>query len=63
VTAIERKAKQIAQREGREYQPVTKVAQHNAGVHERRGLRHYIEKAEQYIEWGEKIREGLLGLA
>lgn len=64
VTAMERKAKQIAQREGREYQPVTKVAQHNAGVHERRGLRHYIEQANQYIERGTQwMREGLQGLA
>jgi hypothetical protein len=56
VTAMERKAKQIAQGEGREYQPVTKVAQHNAEVQERRGLRQYIERGTEWLrQAGERV--------
>src|SRR3546814_9885562 len=42
-TAMERRAEQVAAREGRAYEPVTAVGQHNAGVGERAGLRQYIE--------------------
>ena len=40
-TAMERRAEHQAMREGRAYEPVTMVGQHNAGVIERRGLRQY----------------------
>src|SRR3546814_307662 len=40
-TAMERRAEQVAAREGRAYEPVTAVGQHNAGVVERAGLRQY----------------------
>ena len=43
-TAMERRAEHQAMREGRAYEPVTMVGQHNAGVIERRGLRQYIER-------------------
>ncbi|WP_277949243.1 MobA/MobL family protein [Sphingobium sp. LB126] len=43
-TAMERRAEHQAMREGRAYEPVTMVGQHNAGVIEQRGLRQYIER-------------------
>ena len=49
VSGMERRAAQIAVREGRTYEPVTKVARHNAGVIEKRGLRHYIERGEAWL--------------
>lgn len=49
VSAMERRAEKSATREGRTYEPVTKVGQHNAAVTEKRGLRRYIEKGERYI--------------
>lgn len=49
VSGMERRAEQIAAREGRTYEPVTKVGQHNAGVIEKRGLRQYIEKGEEWL--------------
>lgn len=48
-SGMERRAEQIAAREGRTYQPVTKVARHNAGVIEKRGLRRYIEQGEAWL--------------
>ncbi|MCP5984871.1 MobA/MobL family protein, partial [Klebsiella pneumoniae] len=47
VVAMERRAERQAQREGRDYEPATKVGQHNAGVIERRGLRQYIEQGTE----------------
>ena len=47
-----------AQREGRDYAPVTKVGQHNAGVIERRGLRQYIE---QGTEWARVATQHVAG--
>lgn len=49
VSGMERRAEQIAAREGRAYEPVTKVARHNAGVIEKRGLRRYIERGEAWL--------------
>jgi hypothetical protein len=49
VMAMERRAEREAQREGRDYEPVTKVGQHNAGVLERRGLRQYIERGTEWV--------------
>src|SRR3546814_2889273 len=46
-TAMERRAEQVAAREGRAYEPVTAVGQHNAGVVERAGLRQYIERGTE----------------
>lgn len=64
VTAMERKAKLIAQRQDREYQPVTKVGRHNAEVHERRGLREYIERGGQWLrEHGAQMRDKFHELA
>ena len=64
VTAMERKAKQIAQRQDREYLPVTKVGRHNAEVHERRGLREYIERGTAWLrQTGERVSHGLQALA
>jgi hypothetical protein len=44
-TAIERRAEQQATREGRDYEPVTAVGQHN----ERVGLRQYIERGTEWL--------------
>lgn len=49
VAAMERRAEREAQRDGREYAPVTKVGQYNAGVLERRGLRQYIERGSEWV--------------
>lgn len=48
-TAMERRAEQIAAREGRAYEPVTAVGQHNAGIVERVGLRQYIERGTEWL--------------
>src|SRR3546814_1563103 len=48
-TAMERRAEQVAAREGRAYEPVTAVGQHNAGVVERAGLRQYIERGTEWL--------------
>ena len=58
VMAMERRAEREAQREGRDYAPVTKVGQHNAGVIERRGLRQYIE---QGTEWARVATQHVAG--
>jgi ATP-dependent exoDNAse (exonuclease V) alpha subunit len=64
VTAMERMAKQIAQRQDQEYQPVTKVGRHNAEVHERRGLRQYIERGGEWLrEHGAQMRDKFHELA
>ena len=43
-------------REGRAYEPVTMVGQHNAGVIERRGLRQYIERGTEWLrDAGQRI--------
>src|SRR3546814_13817121 len=48
-TAMERRAEQVAAREGRAYEPVTAVGQHNAGVVERAGLRQYNERGTEWV--------------
>ncbi|WP_426265490.1 MobQ family relaxase [Sphingomonas sp. PWP1-2] len=58
VVAMERRAEREAQRDGREYEPVTKVGQHNAGVLERRTLRQYIE---QGTEWAREMTQRVAG--
>ena len=58
VMAMERRAEREAQREGRDYAPVTKVGQHNAGVLDRRTLRQYIE---QGTEWARAATQQLAG--
>src|SRR3546814_17346804 len=47
-TAMERRAEHQAMREGRAYEPVTMVGQHNADVIEQRGLRQYIERGTEW---------------
>src|SRR3546814_9482552 len=43
-------------REGRAYEPVTMVGQHNAGVIEQRGLRQYIERGTEWLrDAGQRI--------
>ena len=55
-TAMERRAEQVAAREGRAYEPVTAVGQHNAGVVERAGLRQYIERGTEWLrDVGQRI--------
>jgi hypothetical protein len=44
-TAMERRAEHQAMREGRNYEPVTAVGQHN----ERAGLRQYIERGTEWL--------------
>jgi hypothetical protein len=64
VVAMERRAERQAQREGRDYEPATKVAQHNAGVIERRGLRQYIEQGTEWLrDVGQRVSHRLHGLA
>lgn len=58
VVAMERRAEREAQRDSREYEPVTKVGQHNAGVFERRTLRQYIE---QGTEWAREATQRVAG--
>src|SRR3546814_17270707 len=48
-TAMERRAEQVAAREGRAYEPVTAVGQHNAVVVERAGLRQYNERGTEWL--------------
>src|SRR3546814_546929 len=55
-TAMERRAEQVAAREGRAYEPVTAGGQHNAGVVERAGLRQYIERGTEWLrDMGQRI--------
>src|SRR3546814_1640751 len=55
-TAMGRRAEQVAAREGRAYEPVTAVGQHNAGVVERAGLRQYIERGTEWLrDVGQRI--------
>jgi hypothetical protein len=55
-TAMERRAEHQAMREGRAYEPVTMVGQHNASVIERRGLRQYIERGTEWLrDAGQRI--------
>ncbi|MET3763120.1 MobQ family relaxase [Sphingomonas sp. UYEF23] len=64
VAAMERRAEREAQREGRAYEPVTEVAQHNAGVLEQRGLRQYIERGSEWLrDMGQRVAERLHGFA
>lgn len=58
VMAMERQAERQAHREGRDYAPVTRVGQHNAGVLERRGLRQYIERG---TEWAREMTQRVAG--
>src|SRR3546814_17353914 len=48
-TAMERRAEQVAAREGRAYEPVKAVGQNNAGVFERAGLRQYLERGTEWM--------------
>lgn len=64
VAAMERRAEREAQREGRAYEPVTEVAQHNAGVLEQRSLRQYIERGSEWLrDMGQRVAERLHGFA
>lgn len=64
VSAMERRAQKIAAREGRPYEPVTKVGQHNAAVTEKRGLRRYIEQGEAWLrQTGKNVHQALGKLA
>jgi hypothetical protein len=64
VAAMERRAERQAQREGRDYAPVTLVGQHNAGVIEQRGLRQYIERGTDWLrDVGQRVSERLHGFA
>ena len=64
VMAMERRAEREAQREGRDYAPVTKVGQHNAGVLERRGLRQYIDRGTDWLrDVGQRVAGRLHGFA
>lgn len=63
-TAMERRAEREAVREGKEYEPVTQVGQHNAGVMEKRGLRQYIERGGEWLrDVGQRVGGKLQGLA
>ena len=54
--AMERRAEHQAMWEGRAYEPVTMVGQHNAGVIEQRGLRQYIERGTEWLrDAGQRI--------
>src|SRR3546814_17440984 len=57
-TAMERRAEQVAAREGRAYEPVTAVGQHNAGVVERAGLRQYNERGTDWLRAMGQRNEG-----
>ena len=62
-TAMERRAEHQAMREGRAYEPVTMVGQHNAGVIERRGLRQYMAQSARSCDFGhlgEHVGNGLV---
>src|SRR3546814_13158767 len=48
-TAMERRAEQVAAREGRAYEPVTGGGQHNAGVVERAGLRQATARGTEWL--------------
>ena len=64
VMAMERRAEREAQREGRDYAPVTKVGQHNAGVLEQRGLRQYIDRGTDWLrDAGQRVAGRLRGFA
>src|SRR3546814_19666424 len=53
---MERRAEQVAAREGRAYEPVTAVGQHNAGVVERAGLLQYLERGTEWLrDSGQRI--------
>src|SRR3546814_2111380 len=55
-TAMERCAERQAMREGRAYEAVTRVGQHNAGVIEQRGLRPYKDRGAGWLrEEGTRI--------
>src|SRR3546814_19472097 len=63
-TAMGRRAEQVAAREGRAYEPVTAVGQHNAGVVERAGLRQYIEPGTEWLrDIGQRIAGRLHAVA
>lgn len=64
VMAMERQAERDAQREGRDYAPVTRVGQHNAGVLEQRSLRQYIERGTEWLrDVGQRMAGRLHGFA
>src|SRR3546814_14600963 len=53
-----------AMREGRAYEPVTMVGQHNAGVSAQRGLRQYIERGTEWLrDAGQRISGRLNAIA
>src|SRR3546814_15912194 len=47
-TAMERRAEQVAAREGRAYEPVTAVGTQHGGVRARAGLRQAIERGPEW---------------
>src|SRR3546814_10236293 len=59
-TAMERRAEHQAMREGRAYEPVTMVGQHNAGVIEQRGLRQYKERGTEWLRAAGRRMSGRL---
>lgn len=67
VAAMERRAEREASRAGRDYNPVTKVGQHNADALEKRSLRLYIERGAEWLrEVGHQVEQfgrKLYGLA
>ncbi|MBY0392119.1 MAG: MobA/MobL family protein [Novosphingobium sp.] len=64
VMAMERRAEREARHQGRDYAPVTKVGQHNAGVLERRGLRQYIDRGTDWLrDAGQRVAGRLRGFA
>lgn len=55
-SAMERRAERQAMREGRDYEPVTQVGQHNAATLEKRGLRQYIGRGAEWLrQAGERV--------
>jgi hypothetical protein len=64
VAAMERRAEREAQRDGRDYAPVTRVGKHNAGVLEQRSLRQYIERGTEWLrDVGQRVSSRLHGFA
>lgn len=58
VSNMERKAEREAREAGRDYNPVTEVAQHNAAALEKRGLRHYIERGTEWLrDMGQQVEQ------
>src|SRR3546814_14796416 len=61
---MELRAERVAAREGRAYEPVTAVGQHNAGVVGRAGLRQYIARGTEWLrDMGQRIAGRLHDIA